>query len=260
MRKKYFFFDIDGTLTVNDPITHKSVVPESTRRTLKALKDNGHFVSIATGRAHWMAMDIVKLVDIDNLVTDGGNGIVLDGKLVELLPLNQEKASALCAALERDGRGIGVTLHDDNRLYFKNDIYAKANPEFSSFMEYIIDETLDFSKEKIYKIFISITEAEEALYPILKTMPHMRYHPNNLMIEPADKYSGITRVMAYLGGAMEDVVVFGDGWNDMDMFSKAPMSVAMGNAVDELKSIATFVTLPVHEGGIEYACRHFGWI
>ena len=46
----------------------------------------------------------------------------------------------------------------------------------------------------------------------------------------------------------------------MDMFSKAPMSVAMGNAVDELKSIATFVTLPVHEDGIEYACRHFGWI
>ena len=101
MRKKVLFFDIDGTLTVNDPVTHKSVVPESTRRTLKALKDNGHFVSIATGRAHWMAMDIVNLVDIDNLVTDGGNGIVLEGKLVELLPLNQEKAAALCATFNR---------------------------------------------------------------------------------------------------------------------------------------------------------------
>ena len=260
MKRKYFFFDIDGTLTVNDPVTHVSTVPDSTRRTLEALKANGHFVSIATGRAHWMAMDIVKLVNIDNLVTDGGNGIVLNGRLVELLPLDPQKASALCTALEKDGRGIGVTLHDDNRLYFKNELYAKANPEFSTFMDYIVDETLDFSKEKIYKIFISITEDEEKNYPILRTMPHMRYHPNNLMIEPADKYSGITRVMKFLGGPMEDVVVFGDGWNDMDMFSKAPMSIAMGNAVEELKSIAAFVTRPVNEDGIEYACRHFGWI
>lgn len=260
MRKKYFFFDIDGTLTVNDPVTHKSMVPESTREALKRLKANGHFVSIATGRAHWMAMDIVRLVDIDNLVTDGGNGIVLDGRLVELLPLDPQKASALCTALERDGRGIGVTLHDDNRLYFKNDLYAKANPEFSSFMEYIVDETLDFSKEKIYKIFVSITEEEEAHYPILATMPHMRYHPNNLMIEPADKYSGITRVMKVLGGDLSDVVVFGDGWNDMDMFLKAPVSIAMGNAVEDLKRIATFVTKPVTEDGILYACEHFGWI
>ncbi len=66
-------------------------MPESARRTLKKLKENGHFVSVATGRAHWMAMDIVNLVDIDNLVTDGGNGIVLGGELVELLPLDLKK-------------------------------------------------------------------------------------------------------------------------------------------------------------------------
>lgn len=44
MRKKYFFFDIDGTLTDNK--THK-IVP-SAKRTLDQLKANGHFVSIAT--------------------------------------------------------------------------------------------------------------------------------------------------------------------------------------------------------------------
>ena len=99
MSKKYFFFDIDGTLTISNPRTKKVFVPESARRTLKKLKENGHFVSVATGRAHWMAMDIVNLVDIDNLVTDGGNGIVLDKKLVELRPLDREKAAALCTAL-----------------------------------------------------------------------------------------------------------------------------------------------------------------
>ncbi len=260
MDKKYFFFDIDGTLTLSDPRTHKSFVPESTQRTLKLLKENGHFVSVATGRAHWMAMDIVDLVDIDNLVTDGGNGIVLDKKLVELRPLDREKAAALCDALTRDGRSVGVTLHDDNRLYFVSETYARKSPDFSAFMEYVIDENLDFSKENIYKIFISITPEEEKLYPILETMPHMRYHPSSLMIEPADKYAGITRVMEYLHGDMKDVVVFGDGWNDMDMFIKAPFSIAMGNAVDGLKKVASFVTKPADEDGIQFACQHFGWI
>ena len=66
MKKKYFFFDIDGTLTLRDPITKESYVPESTRRTLRQLKEKGHFVSVATGRAHWMAMDVVNLIGIDN--------------------------------------------------------------------------------------------------------------------------------------------------------------------------------------------------
>lgn len=261
MRKKYFFFDIDGTLTVNDPVTHKSTVPASTRRTLEKLKENGHFVSIATGRAHWMAMEVVDMVNIDNLVTDGGNGIVLNGELVELLPLDHAKAAALCNQIHDMGRGVGVALHDDHRLYCKNDRFAKANPFFASFIDYIIDENLDFDKEKyIYKIFLGISQDEEKNFPILETMPHMRYHPNNLMIEPSDKYSGIERVMNYLGAPLEDVIVFGDGWNDVDMFSKAPFSIAMGNAVDKLQEMADFVTKAVDEDGIEYACRHFGWI
>ena len=49
MEKKYFFFDIDGTLT--DRSTGK-IVP-SAREALDRLEANGHFVAIATGRAHY---------------------------------------------------------------------------------------------------------------------------------------------------------------------------------------------------------------
>ena len=44
--KKYFFFDIDGTLTT--PLT--ADYPESTRAAVKELIRRGHFVSLATGR------------------------------------------------------------------------------------------------------------------------------------------------------------------------------------------------------------------
>ena len=63
MHRKYFFFDIDGTLT--DDATHL-VVP-SALRTLHALKQQGHFVAIATGRAHYKAVSFAESIGIENL-------------------------------------------------------------------------------------------------------------------------------------------------------------------------------------------------
>lgn len=48
--------------------------------------------------------------------------------------------------------------------------------------------------------------------------------------------------MAHLGASIEDVVVFGDGSNDVCMFLPEWTSVAMGNAIDELKQRADYVT------------------
>ena len=61
-------------------------------------------------------------------------------------------------------------------------------------------------------------------------------------------------------GDSKDIVVFGDGINDISMIKQAPCSIAMGNAIDEVKQAATFVTKSNQEDGIEFACKHFGWI
>ena len=57
MNKKYFFFDIDGTLT--DRKTGK-IVP-SAQVALNELQKAGHFVAIATGRAHYKARNLWKV-------------------------------------------------------------------------------------------------------------------------------------------------------------------------------------------------------
>ena len=44
--KKYFFFDIDGTLTT--PLT--ADYPDSTREAIRRLQKAGHFVSLASRR------------------------------------------------------------------------------------------------------------------------------------------------------------------------------------------------------------------
>lgn len=54
----------------------------------------------------------------------------------------------------------------------------------------------------------------------------------------ADKAAGIRKMVRMLGGDLRDVVVFGDGKNDLSMFSKEWTCVAMENAVCALKEKA----------------------
>nr|WP_294404647.1 HAD hydrolase family protein [uncultured Clostridium sp.] len=54
--------------------------------------------------------------------------------------------------------------------------------------------------------------------------------------------------------------VFGDGIYEIGMFRYADNAIAMENACLEIKKISSFVTKKSNEDGIEYVCRHFGWI
>ncbi|MEG0274914.1 MAG: HAD hydrolase family protein, partial [Longicatena sp.] len=79
-------------------------------------------------------------------------------------------------------------------------------------------------------------------------------------VEPDDKYEGVLQMVKALKGNEKDIVVFGDGMNDVTMFQSAPISIAMGNGVDTLKELADFVTKRSDEDGIAFALKHFGWI
>ena len=63
-----------------------------------------------------------------------------------------------------------------------------------------------------------------------------------------------------LGEDERQVVVFGDGLNDRQMFRDAPFAIAMGNAIPQLKELADYVCPSADEDGIYRACQHFGWI
>ena len=56
------------------------------------------------------------------------------------------------------------------------------------------------------------------------------------MFQPDNKKGGILKMMEILYAPLQDVVVFGDDYNDLDMFDKDLWTcVAMGNACDALK-------------------------
>ena len=51
-----------------------------------------------------------------------------------------------------------------------------------------------------------------------------------------------------------------DGGNDLPMVRDAAVGVAMGNACDELKAVADYITSSVDEDGVSRALEHFGLI
>ena len=91
MDKKYFFFDIDGTLTDR---SNGKIVPSAVTA-LEKLRKAGHFVAINTGRAHYKARKFFDENGFDNMVCNGGMAIVVNRELVENSPINYEKALKL---------------------------------------------------------------------------------------------------------------------------------------------------------------------
>ena len=55
-------------------------------------------------------------------------------------------------------------------------------------------------------------------------------------------------------------MAFGDGGNDVSMLRYAGIGVAMGNANDDVKAHADYVTTSIDEDGVANALKHFGLI
>ena len=86
-----------------------------------------------------------------------------------------------------------------------------------------------------------------------------RWHPafTDVTAQGADKGEGLLKMAAHEGLDPRFTMAFGDGGNDSSMIRTAGIGVAMGNAIDELKKEADYVTTTVDDDGIRNALKHF---
>lgn len=82
----------------------------------------------------------------------------------------------------------------------------------------------------------------------------------NLIPKNAGKSQAVNWCMETMSIEKSNTFAFGDGFNDNDMLLAVGHGIAMGNAQDNLKEIAEYVTDSVDRDGVFKALQYYGEI
>lgn len=119
----------------------------------------------------------------------------------------------------------------------------------------------DWRKRNIsaHKIMLMGTKTSaDAIFPVLvnELTEHMNiYRSNDTLIEVAPKsVSKLSAIQLLLSSdeSLADIISFGDNYNDIEMLQHSGLGVAVENAREEVKSIASHITLKNTEHGVAH--------
>lgn len=251
---KAIFFDIDGTLVSFD--THQ--IPSSTIEALKKLKQNGIKIFIATGRGK-DGLDVIQDIPFDGYITLNGQYCYNEKEIIYENTIQTTDLKALLHYLESHPFPCGFT--EENTKYFNmRDERVDEIHRITHNDNHPAGDCSQVIHHKVYQCMCFVDAEEEK--ELLKVMPHCisaRWHPLFCDISPkgGTKQNGIDQFLKYYNIDLSETMAFGDGGNDIQMLEHVHCSVAMGNANDEVKEIADYVTESVDQDGIEKALKHF---
>ncbi|WP_166238605.1 Cof-type HAD-IIB family hydrolase [Paenibacillus turpanensis] len=252
---KFVAFDVDGTLRERD------YLPDSTRKALRELKESGVTLALCTGRSEYEMASLREELGIDWAVTCNGSHIGYKGKTLEGKAFSEKTISAWLHEGEEQDHGIVLYTSDQLLINKENhDCFRRAQQEIG-FMEPMVLKKGEPVPD-VYQCIVFCNSEEEKRYVGEGDAQHYvhRWRPWAVDINPSgmNKAVGLKRLLDRLEIPIEEAAAFGDGINDLEMIAAVGTGVAMGNAVDELKQRAKYVTKPLHEDGIAYAVR--SWI
>lgn len=75
--------------------------------------------------------------------------------------------------------------------------------------------------------------------------------------QKVDKGIGLKKLCEYLGISIDETIAVGDGYNDLEALKAAGLSIAMGNAVEEIKEIADVVVADCDHDGCAQAIEQY---
>lgn len=261
--------DLDGTL-----LSSENKISEADLKALLYLQHEGIPVTIATGRSQLQIREYVSRLEVTVPIIGCNGGIICtpyDEQMlkVQYMPAKRARAiSEYCAQNKLD-----------YLMYTSKFVcYTPESRRIDGYRRY--NATMEYSSEA-YKAFHvplhSIAELPEDGYEdvikilVLGDTPMLRYIEDrfnadstltivssghgliDIMADCTSKGDAVLWLANYLGISSEEVIVFGDSPNDESMFKVAGGCVAMENAVESIKKLASYVTLSNDESGISHA-------
>ena len=255
---KIIFFDIDDTLRNSKTGFIPSTIPTA----FKQLRDKGILTGIATGRGIFGVVPEIKALKPDFFVTL--NGAYIEDKKGNVIYSNKiakDKVEEYITWTKEVGIDYGLVGSHAAKLSRRTEMISQAIDPIYPDLE--VDPDF-YQKEDIYQMWTFEERGDDLVLPesLASTLRMVRWHEHSSDVVPisGSKAAGVAKVVDQLGLKPENVMVFGDGLNDLELFDYAGISVAMGVSHDKIKEKADYITKTLEEDGIFDALEGFGMV
>ena len=255
---KIIFFDIDDTLRNSKTGFIPSTIPTA----FKQLRDKGILTGIATGRGIFGVVPEIKALKPDFFVTL--NGAYIEDKKGNVIYSNKiakDKVEEYIIWTKEVGIDYGLVGSHAAKLSRRTEMISQAIDPIYPDLE--VDPDF-YQKEDIYQMWTFEEQGDDLILPdtLASTLRMVRWHEHSSDVVPisGSKAAGVAKVVDQLGLKPENVMVFGDGLNDLELFDYAGISVAMGVSHEKIKEKADYITKTLEEDGIFDALEGFGMV
>lgn len=257
---KMVVFDVDGTLY--DCVNHE--IPLSAIQAIHKMKEKGILFVIATGRAHYGLGKALNDLQPDYILSING-GCLVDRchHILHAHTFNLEEVQSLIDFCHQNQAGLLWKFPQHMYIYqypekidwiegqMRSDIGTEPFIHCPSQDHHLIESPMACC---IHANSKKVQEFQKNH----QTIDFIQYSEQGYDVVPKgiNKGVGLSDLMNYLNLSSNEVICIGDNYNDLEMMKKVDFSIAMGNAVDEVKKWASYTTLASSENGIAHALQY----
>lgn len=255
MSYKLIAIDMDGTLITSDKkITERSI------RAMQEAEAAGAYVVLASGRMAANVKVLSKDLGLHSPAICGGGSQVVDAdfNILHTCYIQPEVAKQVLDVCREEG--LYVQIFDDG-----NYIFQKHTPSSDVYHEISglnpVEDPHLFEREHIETPKILIIEPAERLKEVQSMLKERfpmlnigRSRPTFLELNNPEGNKGVAlKILSEkLGLKQSELIAIGDNQIDASMIEYAGLGVAVGNALDEIKEIADYISADNdHEGVTE---------
>ncbi len=261
--------DIDGTL-----VSGQNVLSELTIQQVKELHRKNVMFSMASQRVHSSIVPLAKElgVKIPFISLNGAmiqdaygqnllNKSVIDKKYVERALRLSEESYVKIALCYNDQ----IVYTEDNSVI--KDFMSRLGTTYTlvdsyeSYIDNVLEIIMLGNDKKTIKHIQNRMTPPFGLYLKVKYFRSQAFqNVFNLEIvrKNVNKKTGLKMLAKHLNVKKDEVLVFGDWYNDRDLFQFGGTNIALENAVDELKDMADYVTEKTNdEDGVAHFLKLF---
>ena len=271
---KLIAFDLDGTL-----LTTEKELTDENLAALERAAEAGIVLVPATGRFFGVIPENVRSLPwVRYFITINGAQVWDAQESRSLLRAEIPAELALRCCEHMDGLPVIYDCYQDGWGWMTQAFYDKADRFAANIhsLEMIrnlrtpVPELKACLKERardVQKIQIFFRDMElraNVLQSLPEAFPDLVVTTsivNNIEINSreATKGNALEKLAACLGIPVAQTMAFGDDRNDLSMLQTAGIGVAMGNAEEEVRLAADYVTEDCNDSGVAHALKHFLW-